>query len=332
MLIFSLSTSFPNNRVYIGDRLTHVTLETFIKGAANFSVVIQESPDAPARREMHTLKTGESFQVGKALFVMSKTKMFDVVVGIEAPREIDIIRSSAVNKERKELPLREEKFCLQRTDSASREQLAIIQSGRPYIFSNEPLEGHIPIGDVPYCEKLFGEQPDIKDFYPKFLTRHLKRTIYLRNGLEATRRAFVKSATEWKSDKTKIVEPGEIVSGQIYVSDVVKFTNEWRVYVASGRVFTIGWYDGDHEDLPFPREHLSTIKWPNNFSGAIDFGLLKNGTIALVEAHAPMACGWYGDNHDHYAAWQSEAWHNRDYWLKQNAISQQSPVSKEGIQ
>lgn len=41
----------------------------------------------------------------------------------------------------------------------------------------------------------------------------------------------------------------------------------------------------------------------------------ENGRLELVEAHAPFACGWYGDDPSLYALWQIVAWENRQHWL-----------------
>lgn len=36
------------------------------------------------------------------------------------------------------------------------------------------------------------------------------------------------------------------------------------------------------------------VAFPSHFCGAVDFGRLKNGKLALVENNLPYACGWYG--------------------------------------
>jgi hypothetical protein len=87
--------------------------------------------------------------------------------------------------------------------------------------------------------------------------------------------------------------------------------NEWRYYVANGDVVTTGWYRGEDEDKPAPE---LPVEWPEGFSGAVDFGELEDGHLALVEAHAPFACGWYGERHEDYARWQLEAWKCSEWW------------------
>ena len=41
---------------------------------------------------------------------------------------------------------------------------------------------------------------------------------------------------------------------------------------------------------------------------AVDFGMLENGKIELIESHHPFACGWYGKNHEEYAKFLTLGW------------------------
>lgn len=212
-------------------------------------------------------------------------------------------------------------FVIQRGNS-SREQIAIINGSRKlgltwHTSDYCPSDG-IPIGDVPFCESVFGRQPHLKNFFPNFISaRYLSRDIRLVDNPAVTRPQFYKCATEWKSASESgvrcTVDSSMQLCGQWYVSDVVTFTQEWRYYVADGELVTTGWYSGDNEDEPAPE---LDIAWPGGFSGAVDFGRLDNGRIELVEAHAPFACGWYGDRHEDYALWQYMAWQNRQDWIE----------------
>lgn len=83
--------------------------------------------------------------------------------------------------------------------------------------------------------------------------------------------------------------------------------------MADGDLITTGWYDGNDENEDAP---MVGAMWPKGFSGAVDFGRLIDGRIALVECHAPFACGWYGDDHKDYALWLAIGWETRDWWLK----------------
>jgi hypothetical protein len=219
------------------------------------------------------------------------------------------------------------KFCLQRSESMSREQLAVINSARKldvtYRIGNVCEPDEIPIGDLPFCERVFGTQPRIKQMYPEFLKHWLHRSVVLRQQdgrlFHSCIRRFAKNASDWKGAYcARIYEEGErLPGGALWLSDVVAFVDEWRYYVAEGTVIVSGWYQGQNEDTIAPE---LDIDWPRDFSGTVDFGRLDTGEIALVEAHAPMACGWYGSNEDagFYVAWQRLAWENRGFWLERS--------------
>lgn len=207
------------------------------------------------------------------------------------------------------------KFCLQAGES-TREKTAIYTGARKLgheVTSGEhcPLDC-IPIGTVEFCEAVAPEQPTIKDFYPQFLRPFLRRRVWLTHlgfpgGSVFDKDIFVKRADAWKSDfESRVVSAKEIVPvGDYWLSDPVEFMQEWRYYIASGSIVCSGWYAGEDENWPSPKLN---IEWPANYSGAVDFGLLRTGGIALVEAHAPFACGWYGEDPCEYTYWQAEAW------------------------
>lgn len=207
------------------------------------------------------------------------------------------------------------KFCLQPGES-TREKTAIWSGSRKLDYEVTSYEycrpGYIPIGSVEYCEFVAPEQPTTKDFYPQFLRPLLYRRVWLTHlgfagGSVFDKDVFVKRADAWKSDfESRVVLAKEIVPvGDYWLSDPVQFVQEWRYYVAKGVVICSGWYAGLDEDEPAPK---LDIQWPSNYSGAVDFGRLADGRTALVEAHAPFACGWYGDDPCEYTYWQAEAW------------------------
>ena len=207
-------------------------------------------------------------------------------------------------------------FCLQRGYSG-REIAAVMcsvhQMGLKIAHESVCPEGWIPVGTVEFGEEVFGECR--KDFYPEFLWDWIRRDVLLMMGPDVLAKPlFVKSALKWKSDWESGVYPSNtvLVKGLWLVSEPVTFVQEWRYYVANGRVVTTGWYIGHDDDEPAPD---LGIEWPDGFSGAVDFGRLDDGRMALVECHAPFACGWYGERHEDYARWLFESWTSRDWWL-----------------
>lgn len=168
--------------------------------------------------------------------------------------------------------------------------------------------GKVPVGSVDYCESWLGYSP-VPDFYPDFLCGWFRRGIIKATGGQAypfQSPRFVKSAERYKAFPARVYQFAEMLpDGLLCISDVVKFTQEWRYYVADGCVLATGWYDGEYEDEPAP---TLPIDWPKGFCGAVDFGRMKDGRIALVESHAPFACGWYGDDSSAWAMWLVEGW------------------------
>jgi hypothetical protein len=119
---------------------------------------------------------------------------------------------------------------------------------------------------------------------------------------------FVKPADKHKRFTGLITKGGYIKKkrGPYWCSEVVKFINEWRYYIANGKVLTGEWYWGDEVNTPDAPELNITI--PNTFCGTLDFGTLDTGELALVEAHPPYSCGWYGKNNSLYVEWLIKGW------------------------
>jgi hypothetical protein len=69
------------------------------------------------------------------------------------------------------------------------------------------------------------------------------------------------------------------------------------------------WYDGDEINMPVAPE--LNIKIPEGYCGALDFGTLQSGELALIEANSPYACGWYGrvgSGSSVYVEWLISGW------------------------
>ena len=208
------------------------------------------------------------------------------------------------------------KFCLQSGES-TREKTTIYVGARElgYKVTSSKIcpKDHIPIGDVQYCEVVTpNREAMFIDLYPEFLKDHFHRQIVLawfgpNNEWMSRKRGFLKRADQWKPDfKSRIVERSEIIENNYYYwSEPVAFLQEWRYYIAEGKLITTGWYDGSDEDEAAPDLN---INWPSDYNGAVDFGRLDDGKIALVEAHAPCACGLDGENQSDYCQWQYKDW------------------------
>lgn len=186
--------------------------------------------------------------------------------------------------------------------------------GVPFVVGGSQFAepGDVPIGSVEYCHDvlaaLWSTIPK-PDFYPGFLHNWMHRSwdrICVTGSEFLTCPMFVKSGDGYKVGESKVQPEGyRLPSGINYLSSPVQFVQEWRYYVASGQVVTSGWYDGVNDDEPAPE---LGIAWPAGFCGAVDFGRLSNGEIALVECHHGYACGWYGDDPELFVLWQIECW------------------------
>lgn len=198
-----------------------------------------------------------------------------------------------------------------------REMFAALQAGRflkvETEFVRDPAATRpddVAIGDVPYCEDVLaaqGASRPVPDFYPDFLRDWMHRWAFKVNyAASVTQPVFIKSATGYKDYPARVLNVGDqLPDGSNWICEPVTFTQEWRYYVADGEVVTTGWYDGCDENEPAP--HLP-VDWPKGFCGAVDFGRLDTGQMALIESQHPYACGWYGDDPELFLLWQIRGW------------------------
>ena len=164
----------------------------------------------------------------------------------------------------------------------------------------------VPYGSVEWCETALGHhvQPD---YYPLWLWPQLHRKVWRSQTWELGCRLFVKPADAYKRFDG-FVTTGTYKKkkkGPYWWSEVVGFIDEWRYYVSAGVVAAAAWYQGENEDAPAPALEIELPQW---YNGALDFGRLKDGDLALVEAQHPFACGWYGDGIEPYLQWIIDGW------------------------
>jgi len=150
------------------------------------------------------------------------------------------------------------------------------------------------------------------DYYPESLRPHLHREVCKRTVREVRQRLvdgetlFVKSHA-WKRLTGCVLSPSdtdkldELYQGeQLWVSEPVKFVAEWRMYALGGIVQGVSQY-GEVEDIkPGPREldlmtdGLARLRQEQpRCAYVLDWGLLSDGTLALVEVGDAWAVGCY---------------------------------------
>ena len=173
---------------------------------------------------------------------------------------------------------------------------------------------YVPCGTIPWITQIVGKITP--NYYPEYLHDYLNRRVWQTNDWPLGQKVFIKPADVHKRFIGFITcgTYRKKKRGPYWCSEVVHFENEWRYYIANGKVMTAEWYSGDEINTPDapPVDH---IKFPTDCFAAIDFGMV-NGKLTLVEAHEPFSCGWYGNDHDKYTEWLAEGWFNRDKWIK----------------
>lgn len=173
-----------------------------------------------------------------------------------------------------------------------------------------PVE-YVPCGGVEWCELTLG-QHITPDYYPMWLVATnecLHRTVWREDKWPLGKKVFIKPSDRYKRF-TGFVTTGTYKKKKkppFYCSDIVKFINEWRYYISFGKVLVAEWYWGDEKNTPPAREFPYWI--PQDYCGAIDFGMTDNGKFSLIEAQHPFACGWYGNKTEIYAQWLIDGWY-----------------------
>lgn len=190
------------------------------------------------------------------------------------------------------------RISIQSTHRDSREALAIIQANNnledplPVDFSKyghtlKYCDPHIIIGSVEFLEAAIGQR--IPNFYPDWTKSAWHRKIVIFDDAPY----FVKGISRYKNQGPFSGEP---FIDYVAVSERVRFVDEWRYYVANGKVLCSWWYKGDDDDCDkCPNGPELPFDIPAEFCGAIDMGLRVNGELALVEVQHPYAIGWYGE-------------------------------------
>jgi len=177
------------------------------------------------------------------------------------------------------------------------------------VKNNQPCPNdYIPTGSVEWCI-LSLNKSITPNYYPNWLSNHLYRKVWKSDKWILNKKLFVKPADKHKrfngfcthGTYSKKKKP------PYWYSDIVHFSNEWRYYITKGKIICAHWYYGD--EINTPDAPKLNIYIPNTFSGTLDFGTINNNTLALVEAHEPIGCGWYGRRDDcTYLQWIIDGW------------------------
>jgi len=197
----------------------------------------------------------------------------------------------------------------------------------PYRIAKFPAiePDEIPLGSVEWVEILLGRHVK-PDYHPTFLSHLLLRKTRMQDEWPLGHPCFIKPAYRHKEWKAKIYSGRGYKGkkkGPYLISEIVRFRNEYRYYVANGKILSGWWYWGDsqddqqrHEGSEIPEAPILDTQFPETFCGAVDMGeLWETGQLALIESNAPFSCGWYGeqDQSMDYCLFLQAGWK----WLKE---------------
>jgi len=177
-----------------------------------------------------------------------------------------------------------------------------------FVISDEIPKDYVPSGSVEFCEKIIG-YPKKPDYYPEWLSEYLFRKVWKSNEWIVGEKYFVKPLDRHKRF-TGFITKGTYSKKKrppFWYSEIISFVDEWRYYISNGYNLGGWWYQGQNEDMEAPELNCYI---PENFCGTLDFGITSNGDFALVEAHPPYACGWYGSQNEIeiYLKWIINGW------------------------
>ncbi len=162
--------------------------------------------------------------------------------------------------------------------------------------------------------------PDID--YPESISGYLgrkiwKSTINTINNNPDLWNVFVKPVRR-KSFKGRVVRGVKDLIGcgatngdqEVYVSEILNFVSEYRVFVRYGEIADIRHYAGDWSVFPDANTIASCVEdykeGINTY--AIDFGVTDKGTTNLIEVNVSGAIGSYGLDPIMYAKFMSARW------------------------
>lgn len=181
-------------------------------------------------------------------------------------------------------------------------------------------EDALPVGSVEFVREQMRKigvlEPSV-DPYPHFLNDMLHREVKRCKVSDVQPGCFVKPCVvkaftgfvyrgddypydEHDTEQLRVFRSMPEIC-QVYVSDIVEWRSEWRYYISEiGVLLARARYDSFEEDLPSPDlEQVSLAVWRmkmnqhSNHPYCLDFGVLADGTTALVEYNDAWAIGLY---------------------------------------
>lgn len=155
----------------------------------------------------------------------------------------------------------------------------------------------------------------INDSYPESVRKYLNRNVWessirkllLKSHGNDVVNVFVKPKSKAKLFTGFIINSstdlcrleGFAKDTDLYCSSVVNWISEYRVFVIKSKIVGVKNYDGDESlklDMEVVKNAINDLEKSNQRTDAygIDFGILDDGTTALIEWNDGFALGSYG--------------------------------------
>lgn len=178
-------------------------------------------------------------------------------------------------------------------------------------------------GSLPFVEAAFKqmEYEDNFDCYPNSLKDFLRREISTTSKRFISPRRypiFLKPKLNTKSFTGFVAEDAadyrlNFVKSNIplYISEVVEWVSEWRIYIQEPFRHETCHYNGDYNIVPDYKtvgKMIEVIYQNNLYPVILDVGVLSSGETALVELNQAYSVGLYSDNNAFYTGLLKTQW------------------------
>ncbi|WP_419869280.1 ATP-grasp domain-containing protein [Chryseobacterium sp. CT-SW4] len=208
-----------------------------------------------------------------------------------------------------------------------------------FIDANEILDKnpeHIIVGGIgnvrKHLQNLNIIRPEKEIDYPEELQPFLKRKVWsssIKNIFKDKNNwdIFIKPKNETKLFAGKVIRSemdflgllNEEKDTEIWCSELIDFTTEWRCFIRYKEILDIRRYKGKWDnkiDIEEVQKAIdSFVSQPNSY--ALDFGINEKNEMILVEVNDGHSLGTYGLSSSHYAKFLSARWsqltHTNDY-------------------
>lgn len=174
----------------------------------------------------------------------------------------------------------------------------------------------IPVGSIEFVHNYFSLHniniPKPLNV-PKYLRQYCSREIIditkedLLNNKIKYNNYFIKSNDSYKDfeiNKVKYFDFESTITENYFISSQIEpeIISEYRCFVLGGRILSICNYIGD--PIGLTNLHINTLKFYVNKidlrAFTIDFAILENGNMEIIELHHGYSCGNYGFKGDYY--------------------------------